>query len=80
VFEAGVTLADVLHAHLRDDDVDDLYERAVALAQDSEGVTLTLRGDRSEEELRARFVVGCDGARSFVREALGLPFKSISAR
>lgn len=51
---------------------------AVGLAQDATGATLTLRRnpleDASGEEqvLRARFVIGADGANSFVRETLGL--------
>jgi 3-(3-hydroxy-phenyl)propionate hydroxylase len=42
------------------------------LAQDEAGVTLKLGETGS---LRARFAVGADGARSFVRKALGLPFE-----
>ncbi|MEU4331526.1 FAD-dependent monooxygenase [Nonomuraea dietziae] len=42
----------------------------LGLSQDEEGVTLDLPGER----LRARYVVGCDGARSLVREQAGISF------
>ena len=45
--------------------------RVTGLAQDAAGVTVTLDDGRTE---RADYVVGCDGVRSFVREAAGLPF------
>jgi resorcinol 4-hydroxylase (NADPH) len=52
--------------------------RAAGLVQDGESVTVS--GERAgadgglvRESVRARYVVGCDGANSFVREALGLP-------
>ena len=41
------------------------------LTQDDGGVTLTLADGRS---LRARYVVGCDGGRSRIREAAGIAF------
>lgn len=41
----------------------------VGLSQDAEGVTLSLTGDRT---VRSRYVVACDGARSFVRRTLGI--------
>lgn len=44
------------------------------LAQDAEGVTATLRDGGGGEEVRSRHLVGCDGARSTVRHALGIPF------
>ncbi|MFI1207493.1 FAD-dependent monooxygenase [Streptomyces sp. NPDC020802] len=45
------------------------------LAQDEDGVTLRVRGPGGEAgELRAAYVVGTDGMRSAVREAVGLPF------
>ncbi|MGC8920926.1 FAD-dependent monooxygenase [Streptomyces jietaisiensis] len=60
--EAGVTLR---------------YDTEVTgLAQDGEGVTLTVRGPGGEESepLRAEYAVGTDGMRSVVRRAVGLPF------
>jgi len=45
------------------------------LAQDKEGVSATLCGaDGQEQVARARYLVGCDGARSRVRRSLGVAF------
>ena len=47
------------------------------LTQDETGVTATLRdADGRESQVRARYLVGCDGGRSLVREGiLKLPFE-----
>ncbi|MGY0498612.1 FAD-dependent monooxygenase [Nocardia sp. FBN12] len=45
--------------------------------QDEEGVTVRLVGG---ERLRARYLVGCDGARSTVRKVLGVGFPGEPAR
>lgn len=45
------------------------------LAQDDDGVTLTLADRDGPSELRARYIIGADGARSTVRRALGLDFE-----
>jgi 2-polyprenyl-6-methoxyphenol hydroxylase-like FAD-dependent oxidoreductase len=46
------------------------------LAQDANSVTATLaHGDGHSETVRARYLVGCDGARSAVRHALGIDFE-----
>ncbi|MCP2341360.1 FAD-dependent monooxygenase [Actinomadura rupiterrae] len=42
-----------------------------AFTQDADGVTVTTSDGR---ELRARYLVGCDGGRSTVRKLLGTPF------
>jgi 2-polyprenyl-6-methoxyphenol hydroxylase-like FAD-dependent oxidoreductase len=47
------------------------------LDQDDEGVTVELAGG---ERLRARYLVGCDGARSTVRKLLGVGFPGEPAR
>ncbi|MGW7242489.1 FAD-dependent monooxygenase [Streptomyces sp. NPDC054804] len=57
--------------------VDFRYESEVTgLTQDADGVTVHVRG---AAELRAGYVVGADGMRSAVREAIGLPFPGRSA-
>jgi len=54
-------------------------ERGVALTtlvQDDDGVTATLaHADGREESVRAAWLVGCDGARSTVREQIGSEFE-----
>jgi 2-polyprenyl-6-methoxyphenol hydroxylase-like FAD-dependent oxidoreductase len=48
----------------------------VGIAQDSDCVRATLKhADGRSEEARARYLVGCDGARSAVRETLGIAFE-----
>ncbi|MEU6199665.1 FAD-dependent monooxygenase [Streptomyces sp. NPDC047061] len=47
----------------------------LSFAQDPDGVTARLRtASGAEEELRVRYLVGCDGAHSTVRKVLGLDF------
>lgn len=53
--------------------------QGIGLAQDAEGVTLSLQRNPEEvgpngpsQTLRAQFAVGTDGANSFLREALGI--------
>ncbi len=46
----------------------------VSLAQDATGVDAVVRGPNGDETVRARWIVGCDGAHSTVRHALGATF------
>ncbi len=46
----------------------------VSLAQDADGVQLTVSAKEGVRAVRARFVVGCDGGRSRVRELAGIGF------
>ncbi|NMO89970.1 FAD-dependent monooxygenase [Actinomycetospora sp. TBRC 11914] len=48
-----------------------LGARVVDLAQDPEGVTVTVAGPHGPSTVRADHVLGCDGPRSTVRECLG---------
>lgn len=53
-------------------------ERGVELAtfeQDADGVTATLAGSSGTDTIRARYLIGCDGAHSTVRKGLGLRFE-----
>ncbi len=46
------------------------------IEQDAEGVTVSLQsGDNMTATARATYVIGCDGAHSTVRQAIGLPFE-----
>ncbi|MCT4357752.1 FAD-dependent monooxygenase [Streptomyces sp. Je 1-79] len=48
----------------------------LSFAQDADGVTALLRTDAdADEELRARYLIGCDGAHSTVRKGLGLGYE-----
>jgi len=55
--------------------------RLVAFAQDAAGVTAALEDVRTgrTREVRARYLVACDGASGRIREALGIPFDATSA-
>jgi 3-(3-hydroxy-phenyl)propionate hydroxylase len=50
----------------------------VSLRQDSQGVTVQARGSGELEEIRARWVVGADGAGSTVRKQLNLSFDGMT--
>lgn len=54
----------------------------VGFEQDADGVTARLSGKAGEEIVRARWLVGADGGRSFVRQALnvGFPGKTLGVR
>ena len=49
--------------------------RVSAFEQDADGVTVTVAGDAGEQTVRARYLVGADGAHSVVRKGLGLTFE-----
>lgn len=53
-----------------------------AFTQDAEGITASVVGDGGEQIIRARYLVGADGGRSFVRHALGtgFPGKTLGVR
>jgi len=48
--------------------------QVVGLEQDPDTVTVTVRGPAGASRLHARYVVGCDGARSTVRHLAGIGF------
>ncbi|MDN5915911.1 MAG: FAD-dependent monooxygenase [Pseudonocardia sp.] len=71
-YETERVLADALARHRT------RAERGVTLtgfSQDADGVTAELRGPSGAERVRARYLVGCDGAHSTVRKGLGLTFE-----
>ena len=54
----------------------------IGFDQDAEGVTIRIATPDGEETVRARYLVGADGGRSFVRQALdiGFPGKTLGVR
>ena len=53
----------------------DFGARVKAVVADDGGVTVELTTSTGRERLRAAYVVGCDGARSIVREFVGIEFE-----
>ncbi len=54
-------------------------QELAGLAQDDDGVTLDLRGPGGAGQLRARYLVGCDGAHSLVRKQAGIGFPGVTS-
>jgi 2-polyprenyl-6-methoxyphenol hydroxylase-like FAD-dependent oxidoreductase len=50
-----------------------------AVAQDDDAVTLDARGPDGAYQLRARYLVGCDGAHSLVRKQAGMGFPGVTS-
>jgi 2-polyprenyl-6-methoxyphenol hydroxylase-like FAD-dependent oxidoreductase len=69
-------MAGIVHAHLtqHQDAIVEFESRCTGLSQDSEGVTVNVEGPSGVRQLRARYVIGCDGAGSTVRKSLGVDF------
>lgn len=55
-----------------------LSARAVAFAQDADGVSLEIEQASATRVLRARYLVACDGANSFVRKRLGVALNDLA--
>jgi 2-polyprenyl-6-methoxyphenol hydroxylase-like FAD-dependent oxidoreductase len=51
----------------------------IALSQDADAVTLDVRGPDGDYRLRARYLVGCDGAHSLVRKQSGIGFPGVTS-
>ncbi|HRI94019.1 MAG TPA: FAD-dependent monooxygenase [Nocardioides sp.] len=62
---AGALGTDVRYGH-----------RVVEVVQDEHGVTSTVEDDTGEvQQIRSRFLVSCEGGRSSIRRALGIPME-----
>lgn len=53
------------------------HTELAGFSQDADGVTARLNDGTAWRDLRCRLLVGCDGARSLVREQLGLGFEGV---
>jgi 3-(3-hydroxy-phenyl)propionate hydroxylase len=66
----------LLQALLERDTATVRYQAEVIdLDQDETGAIVTVRNEGGQAEVRAKFVLGCDGAGSFVRHHLDIPFE-----
>ena len=52
--------------------------KVIGLRQDDAAVTADVRGPDGTEQVTARYLVGCDGAGSAVRDMAGIPFPGIT--
>ncbi len=72
-----------LRGHLRDQDLLEmrLGQEVQWLRPDAEGVPLEVRDVRSgrTQQVRARYVLACDGARSLVRRSLRIPLRGLTS-
>lgn len=65
----------------RFDDVEvQLSTEAIDLVQEEDSVLVTVRQGDQETVIRADYVVGCEGGRSFTRQKLGIAFEGNSRR
>ena len=53
-------------------------QEVVGLSQDDATVTADVRGPDGQDRVTARYLVGCDGASSRVRDLAGIPFPGIT--
>ncbi len=64
-----------LYDHIRSNGKDvDWLTKLETFSQTANGVSATLRTNDGTEKIDAKFLVGCDGAKSVVRHGLGLEF------
>lgn len=55
-----------------------LGQSVIDLSQDEKAATLTVQDENGQrQQVRARYVIGCDGASSFVRQKTGLPLDDL---
>ena len=74
-------LTRILYEQMRDESgfAIEFDAKVVAVEQDSSGVTVGLeRGEGRKESRRGRWLIGADGARSAVRQALGIEFEGFT--
>ena len=73
-------LAALILEHLERTGLGDMRfgNRVVSVSQDTESVAVAVETPGGPGELRTRWLVGADGARSAVREALGLGFEGMT--
>ncbi|APU15064.1 MULTISPECIES: FAD-dependent monooxygenase [Actinoalloteichus] len=65
----------LLDEHARELDVDiRRRQEIIGVSQDGDTVTAEVHGPDGPYQVRSRYLVGCDGARSRVRDRAGIPF------
>jgi 3-(3-hydroxy-phenyl)propionate hydroxylase len=55
-----------------------MQTRVTSVTQDAGSVTATVEGPKGTEELRARWIIGCDGGRSMVRKSMDVEFEGFT--